>query len=196
MILEELLKLGISEEVAKKILELHQNTIRDNYVPLARFNEVNEEKKQYKNQVDNLNKELGKLQKQLEDNQDATQTIEQLKQQIKDKEIEMEKVRRQNAIKFEVLKANVYDVADILPHLKDESIVLNDDGTITGLKEQLDALKESKPYLFKQAEPVGTGGSLGGGEKGKTRTKGKRCKLMDTNNIFNRLKPLINFGVM
>lgn len=167
MTLEELLKLGISEEVAKKILELHQNAIRDNYVPLARFNEVNEEKKQYKSQVDNLNKELGKLQKQLEDNQNATQTIEQLKQQIKDKEIEMEKVRRQNAIKFEVLKANVYDVADILPHLKDESIVLNDDGTITGLKEQLDALKESKPYLFKQVEPTGTGGSLGGGPKNK-----------------------------
>lgn len=167
MTLEQLLELGLSEEVAKKVIEVHQAAIKDNYVPLARFNEVNEEKKQYKSQVDNLNKELGKLQKQLEDNQDATQTIEQLKQQIKDKEIEMEKIRKQNAIKFEVLKYNPNDVADILPHLKDENITINEDGTITGLKEQLETLKENKPYLFKQVEPQGTGGSLGGGPKNK-----------------------------
>lgn len=167
MTLEQLLELGLNEEIAKKVIEAHQAAIKDNYVPLTRFNEVNEEKKQYKEQVDNLNKELGKLQKQLEDNQDAAQTIEQLKQQIKDKEIEMEKIRKQNAIKFEVLKYNPNDVADILPHLKDENITINEDGTITGLKEQLEALKENKPYLFKQAEPVGTGGSLGGGEKKK-----------------------------
>lgn len=167
MTLEQLLELGLSEEIAKKVIEAHQAAIKDNYVPLARFNEVNEEKKQYKEQVDNLNKELGKLQKQLEDNQDATKTIEDLQKQIKDKEEEMARIRKQNAIKFEVLKANPHDVADILPHLKDDQIVLSEDGTITGLQEQLEALKESKPYLFKQEEPQGTGGSLGAGSKPK-----------------------------
>lgn len=167
MTLEQLLELGLSEDIAKKVIEAHQAAIKDNYVPLTRFNEVNEEKKQYKEQVDNLNKELGKLQKQLEDNQGATETIETLKKQIKDKEEEMAKIRKQNAIKFEVLKANPNDVADILPHLKDDQIVLSEDGTITGLKEQLEALKENKPYLFKQVEPQGTGGSLGAGNKPK-----------------------------
>lgn len=167
MTLEQLLELGLSEDIAKKVIEVHQAAIKDNYVPLTRFNEVNEEKKQYKEQVDNLNKELGKLQKQLEDNQGATETIETLKKQIKDKEEEMAKIRKQNAIKFEVLKANPNDVADILPHLKDDQIILSEDGTITGLKEQLEALKENKPYLFKQVEPQGTGGSLGAGNKPK-----------------------------
>ena len=167
MTLEQLLELGLSEDIAKKVIEAHQSAIKDNYVPLIRFNEVNEEKKQYKEQVDNLNKELGKLQKQLEDNQDATKTIEDLQKQIKDKEEEMAKIRKQNAIKFEVLKANPNDVADILPHLKDDTITIAEDGTITGLKEQLESLKESKPYLFKQVEPTGTGGSLGGGPKNK-----------------------------
>ncbi len=167
MTLGQLLELGLSEEIAKKVIEAHQAAIKDNYVPLARFNEVNEEKKQYKEQVDNLNKELEKLQKQLEDNQVATETIENLKKQIKDKEEEMAKIRKQNAIKLEVLKANPNDVADILPHLKDDQIVLSEDGTITGLQEQLEALKENKPYLFKQVEPQGTGGSLGAGNKPK-----------------------------
>ena len=103
MTLEQLLELGLSEDIAKKVIEAHQVAIRDNYVPLTRFNEVNEEKKQYKEQVNNLNKELGKLQKQLEDNQGATETIENLKKQIKDKEEEMIKLRKQNAIKLEVL---------------------------------------------------------------------------------------------
>lgn len=167
MTLEQLLELGLSEEIAKKVIEAHQEAIKDNYVPLARFNEVNEEKKQYKEQVNNLNKELEELQKKLKDNQDAAQIIEDLQKQIKDKEEEMVKIRKQNAIKFEVLKANPYDVADILPHLKDDQIVLSEDGTITGLQEQLEALKESKPYLFKQEEPQGTGGSLGAGSKPK-----------------------------
>ena len=167
MTLEQLLELGLSEDIAKKVIEAHQAAIKDNYVPLTRFNEVNEGKKQYKEQVDNLNKELGKLQKQLEDNQGATETIENLKKQIKDKEEEMAKIRKQNAIKFEVLKANPNDVADILPHLKDDTITIAEDGTITGLKEQLENLKENKPYLFKQVEPQGTGGSLGAGNKPK-----------------------------
>ncbi len=80
----------------------------------------------------------------------------------------MIKVRKQNAIKLEVLKANPRDVADILPHLKDESITINEDGTVTGLKEQLESLKENKGYLFKETEPTGTGGSLGNGGKGGT----------------------------
>lgn len=168
MDLKELLGEELYKQVTEKLGDKKIAIVSDgNWIPKEKFDNVNNEKKQYKQQVDNLNKELGKLQKQLEDNQAANETIEKLKQQIKDKETEMEKIRKQNAIKFEVLKYNPNDVADILPHLKDESIVLNDDGTITGLKEQLDALKESKPYLFKQVEPTGTGGSLGGGPKNK-----------------------------
>jgi len=170
MTLEQLLKLGLSEDIAKKVIEAHQAAIKDNYVPLTRFNEVNEEKKQYKGQVDELNQELGKLKKQLEDNEGATQTIADLQRKIKDKEDELTRVRKQNAIKFEILKANPNDVADILPHLKEDGITIAEDGTITGLKEQLENLKENKPYLFKQVEPQGTGGSLGAGEKKKQPT--------------------------
>ncbi len=166
MDLKELLGEELYNKVIEKLGDKKIDIVNDGrWIPKAKFDDVNEEKKQYKEQVDNLNKELGKLQKQLEDNQAANETIEKLKQQIKDKETEMEKIRKQNAIKFEVLKYNPNDVADILPHLKDESITINEDGTITGLKEQLETLKENKPYLFKQVEPQGTGGSIGGGSK-------------------------------
>lgn len=168
MDLKELLGEELYNKVIEKLGDKKIDIVNDGrWIPKAKFDDVNEEKKQYKEQVDNLNKELGKLQKQLEDNQAANETIEKLKQQIKDKEAEMEKIRKQNAIKFEVLKYNPNDVADILPHLKEDTVTIAEDGTITGLKEQLENLKENKPYLFKQVEPQGTGGSLGAGEKKK-----------------------------
>lgn len=163
-ILGEELYIQVQDKLGDKKIDIVSN---GQWIPKHKFDDINEEKKQYKEQVDELNQELGKLKKQLEDNQDATKTIEDLQKQIKDKEEEMIKIRKQNAIKFEVLKVNPNDVADILPHLKDDQIVLSEDGTITGLQEQLEALKENKPYLFKQVEPTGTGGSLGGGPKNK-----------------------------
>ena len=43
MKLADILAKGATEEVAKEILKLHQDTIKDAYVPLTRFNEVNTE---------------------------------------------------------------------------------------------------------------------------------------------------------
>ena len=171
MSLKEILGEELYSQVADKLGDKKIAIVSDgNWIPKNKFDDVNTEKNNYKTQVDNLNQELGKLKKQLEDNQGATATIEDLQKQIKEKEEEMIKVRKQNAIKLEVLKANPRDVADILPHLKDESITINEDGTVTGLKEQLEGLKENKGYLFKETEPTGTGGSLGNGGKGTGKT--------------------------
>lgn len=168
MDLKELLGEELYNQVQEKLGDKKIDIVNDGrWIPKDKFDTVNTEKKEYKDQVDTLSKELGKLQKQLEDNKDATDTIENLKKQIADKETEMANIRKQNAIKFEVLNHNPNDVADILPHLKDDIITIAEDGTIAGLKEQLETLKENKPYLFKQTEPDGTGGSIGGGEKKK-----------------------------
>ena len=169
--LEQMLGDELYKQVTDKLGDSKIAIVSDgNWIPKEKFDNLNDEKKQYKEQVDTLNVELGKLQKQLENNEGATETIENLKKQIADKETEMKAIRKSNAIKLEVLKTNPNDVADILPHLKDETIAIAEDGVITGLKEQLEALKESKAYLFKEIDPTGTGGSIGGGEKQKHST--------------------------
>lgn len=175
---EETLQQILGEELYKQVTDKLGDRKVDivsngQWIPKAKFDDINEEKKQYKGQIDTLNIELGKLKKQLEDNEGATQTIADLQRKIKDKEDELTRVRKQNAIKFEILKSNPNDVADILPHLKDDTITIAEDGTITGLQEQLEALKENKPYLFKEVDPPGTGGSPGGGPKGKLEPKEK-----------------------
>lgn len=169
MDLKKLLGAELYEQVVSKLGDHRLAIVSDgSWIPKQKFDDLNEERKQYKAQVDELNQQLGALQKQLKDNEGAAQTIEQLKQQIADKEAELAATRKQNAIKLQVLQAGPNDVADILPHIKQDAVTITDDGTIAGLEEQLKALKEAKPYLFKQQGPDGTGGSIGNPPKDKS----------------------------
>lgn len=169
MDLKTLLGEELYKQVTEKLGDKHKVAIVSdgNWIPKQKFDDLNEEKKQYKAQVDDLNKQLGALQKELKDNEEASKSIEALKEQIKVKEDELAATRKQNAIKLEVLKAGPNDVADILPHIKADVVSVAEDGTITGLAEQIKALQEGKPYLFKTDAPAGTGGSMGAGAKGK-----------------------------
>ncbi|MDI6617890.1 MAG: phage scaffolding protein [Clostridiales bacterium] len=168
MDLKELLGEELYNQLMAKLGDKKIAIVSDgNWIPKEKFDTTNEEKKQYKQQVESLNKQLGELQKTVKDNEEAANTIEALKKQITDKETELNNTRKLSAIKLEVLKANPNDVTDILPHLKQDAINIADDGKITGLEEQIKGLKESKPYLFKEVQPTGTGGSLGNGSKGK-----------------------------
>lgn len=59
--------------------------------------------------------------------------------------------------------ANVADEVSVKANLDMEKIMLGEDGKLTGLEEQLTALKESKPFLFTQPEKKL---NLGGSTKG------------------------------
>lgn len=171
--LKKLLGDELYNQVVEKLGDKKIAIVSDgNWFPKDKFDAVNNDKNTYKKQIDDLNIELGKLQVKLKDNDDASETIEGLKKQIQDKETELVNIRKANAIKLEALKANPNDVADIIPHLKQDVITVSENGTVTGLSEQLEALKESKPYLFKEVEPKGTGGSKGAGFKGKKESAG------------------------
>lgn len=168
MRLEELLGADLYKQVMEKLGDKHKVAVVSDgaWFPKEKFDAVNEEKKQYKGQVDDLSKQLTTLQGKLKDNEGATATIEQLKTQIADKEKELAATRKQNAIKLKALEAGPNDVSDILPHIKQDAVVVGEDGTITGLEEQIKTLRESKPYLFREQAADGTGGSKGAGAKG------------------------------
>ena len=57
-----------------------------------------------------------------------------------------------HALEGELKMARVKDPSDIVPHLKRDMLKMGEDGKLIGLKEQLDPLAESKPYLFDQEE--------------------------------------------
>lgn len=188
MTLKELLGEELYSQVMEKVGDKHKIAIVSdgNWIPKDKFDAVNNEKNEYKQQVESLNQKLTELNGKLKDNEEAQQTIEALKQQIEDKEQELAQTRKTNAIKFEILKANPRDVADILPHI-DSDVVKIEDGKVLGLEEQIKALKESKTYLFNDEEPSGTGGSKGNAPRSAPRntiTKEDFSKM----NYLERLK--------
>jgi len=61
MTLQQLLKLGVTKEVAKQILEIHKSTIKDQYVPMWRFKEVNSKYKKLKMIVEDKENQISKL---------------------------------------------------------------------------------------------------------------------------------------
>ncbi len=161
MDLRELLGEELFKQVEEKIGDKKIDIVNDGrWIPKNKFDDVNNEKKQYKEQIDDLNEELGKLKNRVKDDDEITEKIETLEQTIEKKENEMEALRKTNAIKFEILKANPKDVKDILPHIDSEIVKIEDDAVI-GLTEQIEKLKEEKSYLFKEETPAGTGGSKG-----------------------------------
>lgn len=66
-------------------------------------------------------------------------------------EADMKELKLSTAIKL-ALGESAQD-ADLVAGLFDKSkLILSDDGKITGLDEQLKSIKESKPFLFKEAK--------------------------------------------
>lgn len=153
MTLEQLKELGLDEEIAKKILEAYKEAIKDKYVPIERFNEVNEEKKELKNQLEDRDKQLQELKVKAAGNEELTAKItelEELNKQTKEEyENKIAALRKETAIELALKDAKAKNIKAVKALLDLEKISLDGD-KIIGLDEQLEGLKESDPYLFGQ----------------------------------------------
>ena len=151
MTLEQLKELGLDEEIAKKVLEAHKEAIKDKYVPIERFNEVNEEKKELKNQLDDRDKQLQELKVKAAGNEELTAKItelEELNKQTKEEyENKIAALRKETAIELALKDAKARNIKAVKALLDLDKVSLDGDN-ILGLDEQLKGLKESDPYLF------------------------------------------------
>ena len=151
MTLEQLKELGLDEEIAKKILEAYKEAIKDKYVPIERFNEVNEEKKELKNQLEDRDKQLQELKVKAAGNEELTAKItelEELNKQTKEEyENKIAALRKETAIELALKDAKARNIKAVKALLDLDKVSLDGDN-ILGLEEQLKGLKESDPYLF------------------------------------------------
>jgi hypothetical protein len=149
---EEFVKLGISEDLAEKAAQASADELKG-YIPKARFDEVNNEKKR-------LELDLRDRDGQLESLKNSTGDVEGLKKQIEDlqkankdaseahaKEIKQMKI--DTAIDAALTSASAKNKVAVKALLKDlDKAEFADDGTIKGLAEQIAALQKSDAYLF------------------------------------------------
>lgn len=156
---EELVSLGLTDEQAAKIFELHgkeltklQNTITT----------LTTERDGYKTQLDTANTKLEGFDPEWKTKAETAQTEAQK---------QIEALKFDYALNDALKSAKVRDAVSVKAHLKTDALKL-DGESILGLKEQLETLKSEKDFLFESDEKppkfsTGTPGVQTDTQKGK-----------------------------
>ena len=149
---ESLIAAGFTEEQATKIMEMHTKAIDGNYVPKATFDAEREKSKNLTAHVADRDKqitELGTFKGTAEQLQTKVAELENQNKEAKTKfEADLLQAQKDAAIRFDIANS-VIDPDDVLPKLDQSKIVFKDGKIASGLTEQLDEMKKSKPHYFK-----------------------------------------------
>ena len=209
MTLEELTKAGFTEDQAKKILQMHQKSIDGNYIPKATF-EAERQKVKDANAIiaerDKQITELGSFKGTAEELQKKVDELTTANNTAKTEyEAKLTKMAQENSLKLAIAD-KVHNVEDILPKLDVTKITFKDGAVVAGLVEQMEALKKSNPYYFKEDNagrnlpggwtPFGRTPEEGGGRSGSAEEEfGKSlAKAVSTGNTFAEKADKTYFG--
>ncbi len=151
---EDFTVLGISEELAKKAAEASKKEL-EGFIPKSRFDEVNEAKKTLEEDVKARDKQLEELKKSNEDNETLQGQIKKLQDSNKAEkeryESELKSLKIANAVKLAV-NGKVHDEDLVAGLIDKEKLVIDENGGIIGLEEQVKSLQEKKAFLFKSED--------------------------------------------
>lgn len=151
---EELVALGLPEELAEKVVEKYGNMI-----PKERFDEVNEKAKAAESKVKEMDKQLETLKKSATDNADLQQQITELQKQNKaDAEkyaADIKERSRNNSVALALTgkKAKSIAAAKTLFELEDADFDANNELTKSGLAKIDKAVSENGWAFEVEAKP-------------------------------------------
>ena len=152
---EEFVKLGIDEETAKKCEEASQEELKG-FIPKARFDEVNNEKKKLESDVKDRDAQLETLKASAGNNEELQKQIETLQNENKAKDeahaAEIKQLKIDTAVDNAITGAKGKNAIAIKALLNLEGAELAEDGTIKGLADQIAALQKSDSYLFEAVQ--------------------------------------------
>lgn len=183
---EKLVKIGLTEELAEKVLDNFGDIIDGNYITKERFNEINKEKKLLEDTVAERDKQLQTLKDTKLDKEELERKINELQEANKTAKEEADKTlaaeRKTNAIKLELI-GKVHNPNVVMNMLNLDSILMDENGKVkSGLKESLKDLQKTDSYLFieesgnnqvSNADPYVKGATPKDGEAGKPNTLSK-----------------------
>lgn len=163
--------LNLDGEAKKKATESLKNLLKDSYVEKTKFDEAATAKSNLETQIKERDKQLDTLKKTAGDKEKLEATIKQLQEDNKSAktkyETDLKNLRIDSAVKLK-LSGTAQDV-DIVAGLIDKTkLIVSDDGTVAGLDEQINPLKQSKPFLFKEIKSKGGNYDPAGGAGGNT----------------------------
>ncbi|MEB5925424.1 phage scaffolding protein [Enterococcus faecalis] len=149
---EQLKELGLTDEQINSVMGLHGQTVTELNSKLAT---AEQERDRFKEQLDSNQTELDALKESAKGNEELTQQLTDLQNKFneaeKDAQKKLAEQQKDFAIKLALKEVNACDEDIVLQLLDKEAIKVTDEG-LEGLKEQLDALKENKNFLFQEKE--------------------------------------------
>lgn len=153
---DEFVKLGVDAELAAKLETASQEELKG-YIPKARFDEVNNEKKKLELDVRDRDGQLESLKNSSGDVEALKQQIATLQAENKTKDeahaAEVKQLKIDAAVEAALVGAKAKNSTAVKALLKDlDKAELQEDGTIKGLAEQIEALQKSDDYLFEAKE--------------------------------------------
>lgn len=147
---EQLQALNLTEEQINAIIEDYGK----NYVSKAQFNEKNDAYKQAKQEIENLTNDINTLSEANKANEALQSQIKELQDAATQREADynenIKNMKIDTAITKALSKSGAMNETILTGLLDRTKIAIGEDNTITGIQEQIVALKESDPYLFKQ----------------------------------------------
>lgn len=147
---EQLQALNLTDEQINAIIEDYGK----NYVSKAQFNEKNDAYKQAKQEIENLTADINNLSEANKANEALQSQIKELQDAATQREADynenIKNMKIDTAITKALSKSGAMNETILTGLLDRTKIAIGEDNTITGIQEQIVALKESDPYLFKQ----------------------------------------------
>ena len=148
---DELIKLGLTEELAAKVESASAEELKG-FIPKSRFDEVNNDLKTAKETITERDKQIEGLKKSSGDSEALKKQIEQIQSDNKKKDeehaAEIKRLKIDAAIDTALTEAKAKNLKAAKALLDMEKITLNDKGEITGLSEQIKSLTGSKDTSF------------------------------------------------
>lgn len=147
---EQLQALNLTDEQINAIIEDYGK----NYVSKTQFNEKNDAYKQAKLEIENLTNDISTLSEANKANEALQSQIKELQDAATQREADynenIKNMKIDTAITKALSKSGAMNETILTGLLDRTKIAIGEDNTITGIQEQIVALKESDPYLFKQ----------------------------------------------
>lgn len=161
---EFLKELGIEADAIDKIMKQNGEDIEQakggSEKNAKRVEELEAEVKSLKSDIGNRDKQLEELKKASGDNEDLKKQIDDLtaanKKAADDHAREMESLRKSHAIESALVEAKAKGVKAALAYIDADKVSIDANGNVTGLEDQIKALKgaDDTKFLFDSGNPT------------------------------------------
>lgn len=148
---EDFVKLGLPEDLAEKAAQASSEELKG-YIPLARFNEVNEAKKHAEDSLKERDKQIDSLKALSGDAEKLKLEIEDLqkanKQKDSDHAAEILRLKVDNAVTTALTAAKAKNLKAVRALLDLDKAQLDESGQVAGLADQIKKLQEAEDSRF------------------------------------------------